>query len=167
MLDKLHAALSHLIGLHRQLLETLRQEREALTAADKAAIEECAYAKDACLQAIAQAERDRAAVVVELALQWKRPLSQMTLSWIFTELEPTNPTQASALRSQLNALVILIERVQEQNLYNGSLIEKALANLETMKANVFQNEAPQAQTYTSQGGRAQAPTQSRLISQEA
>lgn len=167
MLEKLQAALSHLIGLHRQLLETLRQEREALTSANKSGIEECAFAKDACLQAIAQAERERGMIVAELSIEWKRPLSQMTLNWILTETEPTQPAVASALRSQLNALVILIERVQEQNQYNGALIEKALAHLDAMKSNVFQNDAPQAQTYTPQGSRALAPSQSRLISQEA
>lgn len=167
MLKKLQESLSHLIGLHRQLLETLRQERDALVDANKSVIEECAFAKDACLQAIAQSEKDRAEIVAQLAVEWKRPISQMTLSYILTETEPSQPAQATALRSQLNALVVLVERVKEQNQYNGALIERALENIEAMKANVFQNEAPQTQTYNSQGSRAQAPSQSRLISQEA
>lgn len=171
MLEQLKNLLSRLIGLHRQLLDLLRLEKEALVLSDKPAIEEAALAKDACLQAIGQTERDRVRLIGELALSWKRPVTQLTLTTIIQELEQSIDSQkkamSHALRSQLNALVVLIERVQEQNTYNGALIEKALQHVDSMKSNVFRNDAPQSQTYTQSGGRAQAPTQSRILSKEA
>lgn len=166
-MENLFAPLSKLVGLHRQLLETLRQEREALVNADKKEIQTAAFAKEATLHAIHAAERERVQATAEIALQWKMPLQELTLTRIIQELEPTQPKQAEQLRSAFNALTILIERVREANHYNGALLERALENILVMKNNVLGESMPKTQTYTQAGQKSGVSQQARLISKEA
>lgn len=165
--DTLQHTLSQLVGLYRQLLDIVRAEREALTQADKKGIQDAAFAKEAMLQALQAAERARTSAVAEIAVAWMRPVAELTLGAIIREIEPHDAKRAEQLRSSLNALVLLVQRVQEQNEYNGALIERSLENIQVMKGNILGAADPSAQTYTPQGQKSAAGQQARLISQEA
>ncbi|MGZ3700077.1 MAG: flagellar export chaperone FlgN, partial [Bdellovibrionota bacterium] len=76
---EIHQVLQRLLGLHRQLLDTVRLEREALTQADLKGIQEASVAKQALVEAIRQSDTERMGLVGELALAWKTPVRDLTL----------------------------------------------------------------------------------------
>jgi flagellar biosynthesis/type III secretory pathway chaperone len=161
------ASLQKLIGLHRQLLEACRVEREALVQADLRQIQESALSKQGLIDSIRQAENQRIDAVTELARRWKRPVRELSLSNIIIAIQGNDPKGAEQLRSAFNALTVLIQRITEQNDDNRILVERSLTHVNDMKRNVLGEAVPKSDTYTPQGQRSGVTGGARLISHEA
>jgi flagellar biosynthesis/type III secretory pathway chaperone len=155
-----------MIGLHRHLHDLCRLERESLVSADVKAIQEHASAKSALVENIKQQESERLRLSLELALEWKRPVKELTLSTIIAEIEPRDAKMAEALRSSFNALKILIERTRAVNDANRGLIERSLEHVHSMKKNVLGEAVPRADTYGSTGQKVPKTGGARLLSKE-
>jgi hypothetical protein len=164
---QIYQALQTLLGLHRQLLETVRLEREALTQADLKAIEKVTAAKQLLVEEIHSAEIARLKLTAELALVWKKPFKDLTLSSIIIGLQSAYPKRSEQLQSSFNALNVLIQRIIEQNEANRKLVEQSLAHIHIMKKNVFTEAAQKSSTYTQQAQCMNTPVSSRLFSREA
>lgn len=163
---KIYQSLQKILGLHRQLLDIVRSEREALTSADLTAIQGATYAKEAIVQAIQQQEQLRLELIGRLALKLKKPLSDLTLNNLAILVQGTDLKQADQLRTTNQALTLLIKRIQEQNTYNRGLIEESLEHVRAMKKNVLGEYAPKSETYSPNGQRKSGSGASRLISKE-
>jgi hypothetical protein len=164
---KIHTSLQKLTGLHRQLMETIRLERESLLAADIKGIEDATRSKQLLIEAVRAAENERIKAVSELALVWKKRLTDLTLPVIFTQIQTSHPKLAEQLRSAYNALTILIKRITEQNQDNFTLVENSLSHIHEMKKNVLGETVPKSNTYNPQGQKASSVKGARLISKEA
>lgn len=168
--ERLHQALQGLIGLHRQLYEIVKAEHEAITQADTKATYEAVANKEALIHWIHQAELERQAISFELNSHEALDAGQSpSLKELILHYQSTNPGLSARLQSDLNALVILVERVKKQNEINGTLIEQSLKHINNMKGNIFGETTHQGKTYNQMGqknqnaGSAHGP---RLISKE-
>ncbi len=177
VVGRLHASLQKLIGYHRQLLEIVRAEKDALVSAEMKTIREMTCSKQVLIESIRLEESLRARVVAELAQLWNKNPAELTLNQIIIEIQGEKqsargiaPKLPEQLRSSYNALVLLVKRVTEQNQENAVCVERSLEHIKNMKRNVLGEAAPSAQTYTQQGTRTSPPGAgkgSRLISREA
>ena len=165
-LTQIYQTLQKLIGFHRQLLETVRMEHEALVQADIRKIEDAVFAKQALIEAIQRAEVERMKALSELAMAWKKPVSELTLNNIVIIIQGQDIKFAEQFRSSLNALNLLIKRVSEQNKGNSVLVDKSLENIHAMKKNVLGESAPRTDVYNQKGCRSTGQPSSRLISKE-
>lgn len=166
-LKDIYEALQKLLGLHRQLLDTVRMEREALVNADLKGIEDATRAKQALIEAIRIAESERLKRLGSLALAWKKPVTQLSLLNIAIAIQVAEPKGAEQLRSVHGALQLLIQRIGEQNLENQALIERSLVHIHEMKRNVLGESVPAANTYSARGEPRNSTGGARLISKEA
>lgn len=167
LLDPLLKSLQRLLGLHRQLLDCVRAEKEAFRDADLKAIQECTYNKEALVESIKGAEQERLKIMATVASAIKKPLKDLTLPHLIIETQAKHAKLADQLRTSYNALTIIIQRISEQNAYNRGLIEQSLAHLDSMKKNVLGEAAPRSGTYSAQGQKVNGAGSSRLISKEA
>ncbi|MDR3605890.1 MAG: flagellar protein FlgN [Oligoflexia bacterium] len=171
LIGRLHASLQKLIGFHRQLLEAVRAEKDALVQAEMRAIRETTCTKQVLVESIKLEEAARLRVVAELAAAWGKKPAELPLSQIIIETQATSrgldPKITENLRSSLNALTLLVKRVTEQNQENSRFVERALEHVGNMKRNVLGEASPNSQTYTQQGTRSAASAGNRLISREA
>lgn len=165
-LAPVYQTLQKLIGLHRQLLDVVRLEREALVNADLNGVQESTYAKEGLIEGIKQQESERLKALTLYAVATKRPLKELTISNLIIQVQGTDLKAAELLRSSWNALTTLIQRIAEQNKYNGELVAKSLEHVRHMKKNVLGESTPHTETYNPQGQKSSAPGQSRLISTE-
>lgn len=166
-INQIYQGLQKLIGLHRQLLDTVRMEHDALVQADLKSIEECTFAKQALIEAIKQLETERLKAIGELAVLWKKAPSELTLSKIIIEVQGNDLKFADSLRSALNTLTIMVKRVAEQNDENRILVERCLEHIREMKKNVLGEATPKSDVYTAKGKKASNGASSRLLSKEA
>jgi flagellar biosynthesis/type III secretory pathway chaperone len=165
-LNELVSRLQKLLSLHRQLLESLRAEREALLAVDVKRIHEITLEKQGVLQQILAAEQGRAAVSRNVATLLNLPADSTSLGQIVLQSQSVSLKTSDQLRSVQQALVHLVARIQEQNHSNRGLVESSLEHVNQMKRNVLGEAMPKSSTYSSSGQRQNAPAQSRLISTE-
>lgn len=170
LLDRLQENLQKHLGLHRQLLDTVRLERDALVQAELKQVEDAVYAKQAIIEAIKRVEHERLLVIEALEQNWSRKLAEgekLSLSAIVIDIQVRHPERAEALRSAFNALTLLIKRISEQNHDNLEFVERSLRNVNEMKKNVLgESAAPKHETYTASGQKATHGGSSRLISRE-
>ena len=159
--------LSDLIGLHRRLMETVRIEREALVSADLKGVQDTTLAKEGMIEQIRNLEQERLKVMGILAMTWKKPLRQLTLPNVVIALQHDDPKTAEKLRTAQNTLVLLIQRITDQNKENQVLVEKFLGHLNNMKRNVLGEATPRSNVYTPQGQRAAGKSGARIFSKEA
>ena len=159
--------LQKLIGLHRQLHEVCRNERDALVAADVKQVQEFTHAKELVIETIRHEEAKRLRLTAEIALEMKRPMAELTLSNLIMDVEPVQPKLAEQLRSAMNALVILIERASKLNQSNLEFIERSLGHVHNMKKNVLGEAVPRSETYGAHGQKLPHTSGARLISKEA
>lgn len=166
-LSAIQEILQKLIGLHRQLMDVVRLEKEAITNADVAGVQEAMVAKEALIEAIKAQESLRMQQVAELALGIKKPARELTLPNLAILVQAEDPKRAEQLRSAYNALKILVDRVAEQNRYNLDLIQQSLTHIQQMKTNVLGESMPRSQTYGQQGQKINNASGARLFSKEA
>ncbi|MCM2280002.1 MAG: flagellar protein FlgN [Oligoflexia bacterium] len=165
--DQLIQSLQKLIGLHRQLLETVRAEHAALVNAELKGIQDAVAAKQALIEAIRQVEVARMKAIAELALIWKRPLRELTLANVAIAIQGHDPKTADQLRSTLNTLTILVKRVSDQNESNKALVERSLEHVHEMKKNVLGESRPRTDVYSQKGHRVSGSSEARFLSKEA
>jgi hypothetical protein len=165
---EIHASLQKLVGYHRQLLDIVRIEKDALLEANLRGIQEATCAKQALIESIKLEEIRRQQQVAELAMLLKRPMSELTLLEIAIAVQGEAPRGADQLRSAFNALTILVKRVADANRENAALVERSLNHIREMKKNVLGDAKTSSNTYTQQGTRSNAaPNGARLIEREA
>lgn len=167
ILESLHACLQRMIGLHRQLYETCKMEREALVAADVKLIAEQTQAKEFVIESIRAAESERIKLSMMLSVEWKVPLKELTLTFIIREIEPRDAQMSERLRSSLTALIVLIERAKKMNDSNRDLVERSLEHVHAMKKNVLGEAVPATDSYGNQGQKLAQTGGARLLSTEA
>ena len=166
-LNDIYQVLQKLVGLHRQLLDTVRMEREALVQAELKAIQSATIAKQGLIEAIRHAEGERMQLIANLAQAWKRPMRALTLPQLIIEVQGRDIKTAELFRSTFNTLTLLIQRITEQNDDNRAFLEKSLMHVEAMKKNVLGESVPKSNTYTPKGQRSGPSNGARLISKEA
>jgi flagellar biosynthesis/type III secretory pathway chaperone len=149
------------------MLDTVRLEHEALRNADLKGVEEATRTKEAVIAAIRQQESHRLRQVTALALEWRRPLRELTLTEIILVIQGRDPQGADLMRSSFNALTVLVQRVRDQNEINRRLVETSLEHIGAMKKNVLGEACRKTETYTQTGRRSSGTGESRLISKEA
>ncbi len=166
-LDQLYACLQRMLGLHRQLYEVCKMEREAFVAADIKLITEHTHAKELVIETIRLAESERIRISTDLAFQWKKPLRDLTLNFIIQEIEPHDAPTAEKFRSALTALTVLIERAKKLNESNRDFVERSLEHVNEMKRNVLGEAQPSTDTYGNQGQKVAQTGGARMLSTEA
>ena len=166
-LSEIYQVLQKLVGLHRQLMDTVRMERDALVQADLKSIRDATCAKQALIEAIKQAETVRIKLLGELALLWKKPIRELTLPQIIIAVQGSDLKGAEQLRSIFNTLTILVQRIREQNDDNRTFVECSLEHVNEMKQNILGASVPKSNTYTQQGQKSNPVSGARLISKEA
>jgi len=163
---EIYQAIQKLIGLHRQLLEVVRAERETLIAAETRAIEEITSLKQGLIGEIRAAESSRIAATQQLAQLWRKEPSELTLSNLIIVVQGRDLKLAEQFRTSLNAITILIDRITEQNDANRALVERSLEHVHEMKKNILGETVPNSQTYGPQGQKSPGMQGARLISKE-
>lgn len=165
-LTQMMAFLQRLVGLHRQLLELVRAEREALAQADLKSLEKATELKLGVIEGIRQTESERLTKIGVWAVQLKKHPNDFTLQNLILSVEPTDPKIAGQLRTLYQTLSLLIQRIRDQNRDAQALIEKSLFHINEMKSNALKESSPASSTYTSQGqkiGGTGSARESRLI----
>jgi flagellar biosynthesis/type III secretory pathway chaperone len=166
-LDRLYSCLSRMLGLHRQLYEICKMEKEAFVAADAKSILEHTQAKELVIETIRHAEMERIKISAEVAELWDVPVQSLTLGFIIQEIEPVDAGAAERFRSSFTALTVLIDRARALNDSNRQLVEKTLEHVREMKKNVLGEATPQSDTYGNQGQKLPQTGGARLLSTEA
>ncbi|MFN7684400.1 MAG: flagellar export chaperone FlgN [Oligoflexia bacterium] len=165
-LTDLYQQLQKLLTLHRQLLETLRLEREALVAANIAQIEDMALAKQAVLDQIERADTLRRKLSDSLAASVSIEPARLKLSQVAIIAQGIQVRLGEQFRSVQQALSHVLTKVEEQGEYNRQLVEQSLETVVQMKRNILGAEAPRAGTYSPRGQQATNNTGARLLSKE-
>lgn len=167
--NKLHESLQDLIGLHRQLHDVVKSENDAIAGADIKATYEAAAAKEALIHWIHQSEMNRQTVVYAIAHEQNLESKTPTLRELILHFQPIDMEVSNRLQSDLNVLIVLVERIKKQNELNGKLVAASLQHINNMKKNIFGETTHQARTYNQQGQKNAASANEhgpRLISRE-
>ncbi len=162
----INQVLKKLTGSHRQLLDVVREEKACLVQADLSKILAVTRAKEGLISEIHQLESSRLKLMVDLSIEWKRPLKELSLSQLVITIQGVDPKGAEQLQSNLNVLTVLIQRITEQNQESQALIERSLEHVRQMNKNVMNESTAKSSTYTSQGNRSAGLKPSRFISKE-
>ena len=165
-IKKIHHLLIQLVGLHRRLLEVVRMEKEHLIDALPKSIETITQQKQHLIEEIHQVESLRMKLCAEFAVESKRNIKELTLTNLVIAIQGDDPKLAQQLTSTKNTLVILSQRIAEQNRENLALIERSMNHIEAMKRNLIEAQQPQMGTYSQQGQKVSAPVLRSSFSQE-
>lgn len=167
VLRELAQNLQKQLGLHRELLENLRREHQALLNAEKREIQEITYAKEIVLATLGQVERDRMSLMVRLTDGRLIKATPQSVTEVILAVQGEHAPLAESLRSTGQALRILIERITKVNQENAHLAQNALKHLDQMKTNVLGEAQRKAETYTDRGSKQTGQArESRLLSAE-
>jgi flagellar biosynthesis/type III secretory pathway chaperone len=165
-LVQIHEVLQKLVGLHRQLLDATRIERDALAQANLDELQKIIPVKQTIIDSIRSEEALRLKHTQYLAALWKKPIEELTLKSLIIIVQGSDLKAAEQLRSTYNALTVLIQRVMDQNEDNRELIERSMEHVQKMKANVFGGNSSKGNTYNPQGQPQRIPIGSRFLSRE-
>jgi hypothetical protein len=166
LLTELYQNLQKLLTLHRQLLDLLRAERDALVGADVEAIEGRAAQKQGLIDQIAFFDHERRKLLSLIAQNTRASAEQITLSRVAIIAQGVQLKLGEQFRSVQQALSLVISRVEEQGSYNRELVERSLETLAQMKRNILGASEPNTGTYSASGQRSNPTTGARLISRE-
>ena len=167
MEKKLYELLQKLIGIHRQLLDVVRLEREALVEAHLKDIQNITGIKQGLVEEVHRVESERLKIMGALAVAWSMSSKELTLQKVIIRIQGNDLKLADQFRAAFNALNILIQRISDQNNHNKKFLERSIEHVDQMKKNVLEESQSQANTYTQQGQRSTSAGTSRLISKEA
>ena len=165
--QSLHEALQDLIGLHKQLLEVVKVEGDAVTQADVKLTFDATSNKEALIHWIHRSEQNRQVITYSLAEDLN--LANPSLKELIMYYQSVDAPLSAQLQTDLNVLMILVERIQSQNRINAGIVERSLKHVNDMRKNIFGEVNPQNKTYNQQGQKNQASPGSsgpRLISKE-
>jgi hypothetical protein len=167
--NPLHQSLQELIGLHRQLLEVVKLENEALVQADSKALFDVTASKEALIHWISQAEQYRQSIVYKMSESNEISKPGESLRAIILSYQSKNPEISKQLQTDLNALLVLVERIKTQNGYNEKLIGHSIKHVDAMRKNIFGEAQVESKTYNKAGQKNQPQAGSsgpRIISKE-
>ena len=165
-LVQIYEILQKMVGLHRQMLEITRAERESLIQANLEEIQKVLAIKQSLIEAIHQAETQRIKSTAELAVIWRKTPAELTLKNIILKVQGVDQKAAEQFRSAFNTLTLLIQRVMDQNADNRSLLDQSMEHIQKMKQNVLGESSQKGTTYTPQGQQLKQNTSPRFISKE-
>lgn len=165
-LNQIYDVLNKLVGLHRKLLEVVRLEREHLIEAQPKAIETITQQKHFLIEEIHQIEIIRIKLSAEFAVENKKNIKELTLKNLILAIQGEYPKIAQQLQSVKNTLLILSQRISEQNKENLILIERSLEHIEAMKRNLIQVQDISIDTYSQQGQKISSHLARSSFSQE-
>lgn len=160
LLNTLQNLLSRHIGLHRQLLDLVRLENEAIVQMNLKEIQEITFSKEAVINAIQNCEDQRKLVSEKLGASELEKL-------ILNLQDAGNTSLSEQFRTAYNTLKLLIEHISNQNDENKSLVEHSLVHIQNMKKNILGISEAQNTTYTAHGQSHSEASRPRLIEQEA
>jgi flagellar biosynthesis/type III secretory pathway chaperone len=166
LINEVYQILQKLTGLHRQMLDAVRLEREALVDVDLKAVQAVTASKQSLIEEIHRTEAARLKVTGELARFWKRPYRELTLPNIILKVQESDSKIAEQLRIVHTTLTILIQRISTQNTDNLAFVEKSLEHIHQMKKNIIEEGTPRSNTYTQRGQKVGVPSTSKLLSKE-
>lgn len=166
-IKQLYQVIQRLIGSHRQLMDGVRAEKDALLSADLKAIQEATYHKEAAIADISSLERERKSLVYSLAVTWKRKPEELTFTQIVIQLQGMDLQMAEQFRSAFNTLTVMVQRISEQNQENGGIIERSLHHILEMKKNILGEARGPSDVYTQRGQKTNPTGGARLIAKEA
>ncbi|MCM0604755.1 MAG: flagellar protein FlgN [Xanthomonadaceae bacterium] len=160
LLSTLQSLLSRHIGLHRQLLDLVRLENEAIVQMNLKDIQEITFSKEAVINAIQNCEEQRKVVCGLLEVP--------ALDNLILKLQDLgNSVLSEQFRTAYNTLRLLIEHISDQNDQNKGLVEHSLTQIQSMKKNILGVSDAQNTTYTAHGQSHFEASRPRLIEQEA
>ena len=163
----IHQILEKLVGLHRQMMDVVRSEKEAILGADLNRVQEATHHKEALIEEIKKQEALRLEQVAQIAVATRKPLRDITVQSLIMQVQTSHPKLSEQLRSSMNALLHLVGRIRETSQYNLELLERSLKHVDSMKMNVLGEAVPHSNTYGSQGQPLGHTSGARLISREA
>jgi predicted phage tail protein len=146
------------IGLHRQLLEIVRIEHQALVDADMDALEKAIHAKEGTIGAIQREEIGRKAFLSHLT-----SVEHLTLTQLIEKIQAHDLPLADEFRKSQITLNLLSERIREQNSKSRQMVESSLQHVEKMKRNIIGEKAKNSETYTAKGQRSSNPKHGRNL----
>jgi len=158
--------LEKLVGLHRGLVDLLREEYGHMTAVDVKGISETAQSKEAFLAEIWNHEQLRIKTVAKLAAALSIADDKATLLAISEKLSAPESEKLRAARTALN---LLVEQARDLNTKNMSFAQGSLDRIEQMKRNALGlNNTAAKENYSNSGNRQPITEQGgRLLSTEA
>ncbi len=165
-LEDLIQILNRILGSHRQLLEAVRREREVLISMEMPRIQAMTHFKEGLVVEVQGLESERLKLMAGLAVELKMPEKELSLQQIILAVEPRFSHLASKLRTALNALTLIIQRIQEQNQSNEALIQNTLNHLRQMNQNVKGEATSKSSLYTQKAQRSAGFLPPQYISQE-
>jgi flagellar biosynthesis/type III secretory pathway chaperone len=164
--DQLQTVLNQQVGYHRQLLECVRKEHEALTSANISGIQEITYSKEAFIHAIGQAETKRTEIMSSIVAMVNRGVP-LVLSELIIKVQGFSLKKADQLRNTLQTLQILTARIREQNTFNGQFLQKSLEHIQVMKRNVLKEQSINPGVYSAKGTASKPIRERGILSEEA
>lgn len=163
-MEELLKSLAQLVALHRQLLQIVQTEHEAVVAADLKMIESTTEMKQDLIRDIRLEETNRIRLTQAFVETQIGSGSALTASLILSTLRKTDPEHVDEFLSLNQGLGSLIQQIKEQNLSNSVLLEKSIHHIQEMKKNILSESVPHASTYTQQGQCHNAARSSRPMS---
>lgn len=163
---KLLENLRELVGHYRELLEIIRQEKEALVEADLKLIHELTQKKEYYLELVRLSENKRIELISNFFQGRRTAEPRRNLSELIKILQGEDLKTANDLSHLFATLGILIRRAKEQNDYVQQLLNKSIGHIENMKANVMGEATVKTATYGSKGVKQSAGVEPRFVSQE-
>lgn len=152
--------IQEMIGVSRNLIDSCREERDALINADIQALQEASQSKNFLIGSLRQLELKRQQM-------FSIHNSKVKLDEFVLNLENSDLASANQLRKLKTTFKTLHEKVISMNQENQELILKSLGHLENMKKNVIGEAAPQSSTYGQSGSVSNPSPNPRWISTEA
>ena len=164
--QKLEANLEELTKIYRNLLETVRKEKEILIRADREALNENNQIKEELLYKLRAQDSLRSRYAMDLATIVGGDVENPRLLELAQKLAGL-PVAADRLRTQHAALDILIKRITDINKDNEEYAKSALKTLNSAIDNVKETLSGK-KTYEKKGGYKSGPQVSgNFVSKEA
>jgi len=148
----------------------VKTEHEAITQADTKATYEAVTNKEALIHWIHREELNRQVITQAIRSEENIPSDHpLTLKELIIRFQSRDSELSSKLQGDLQALLVLVERIKKQNELNGSLVSQSLNHINNMKSNIFGETTHQGKTYNQMGQKNQANSNAhgpRLVSKE-
>lgn len=160
--DTLKKILKRQVHLHKELLDLVRKEREALIATSIEQIKELTFAKEAMVFEVQSVENDRKKWIARLQREFNLSNDSLDLESVIKVLGVEYREELFRLKT---SILTLAGRIKEISLNNKELTLNALRDANSMKQNALGISSIN-QTYGSNGKVEDNGKSARLISKE-
>lgn len=166
-IELLRNNLKNQIGAHKQLLEIVRSEHEALIRLDLEHVQEAIFGKEALIGVIFKFERERLVIMQDITKALGVAADEMTLSQLAERVQKNYSPLSEEISQILSTLKTLVQQISVQNGRNRSLVASALKHVREMKQNMIGSLGAMSQTYGRNGKKSETGAEPRLLSSEA